>query len=31
VEDEGYNLDLDLKAEYDWEDTTVGNLRRDWV
>ena len=25
VEDEGYDSDLDLKAEYDWEDTTVGN------
>ena len=24
MEDEGYDLDLDLKAEYDWEDTTVG-------
>ncbi len=27
MEDEGYNSDLDLKAEYDWEDTTVGKIK----
>ncbi len=27
MEDEGYNLDLDLKAKYDWEDTTVGKIK----
>jgi hypothetical protein len=27
VEDEGYDSDLDLKAEYDWEDTTVGKIK----
>jgi hypothetical protein len=24
VEDEGYDTDLDLEAEYDWEDKTIG-------
>ncbi len=27
VEDEGYDSDLDLKAEYDWEDTNVGKIK----
>ena len=27
MEDEGYDSDLDLKAEYDWEDTTVGKIK----
>ncbi len=27
MEDEGYNSDLDLKAEYDREDTTVGKIK----
>ncbi len=26
VEDEGYNSDLNLKAEYDWEDKTIENI-----
>ena len=25
-EDEGYNSDLNLKAEYDWEDKTIENI-----
>ena len=25
-EDEGYNTDINLKAEYDWEDKTIGNI-----
>ena len=25
-EDEGYNSDLNLKTEYDWEDKTIGNI-----
>jgi hypothetical protein len=27
VEDEGYDTDLDLKAEYDWEDKTIGKIK----
>jgi hypothetical protein len=30
-EDKGYNTDRDLKAEYDWEDKTIGKIRRDLV
>jgi hypothetical protein len=27
VEDEGYDTDLDLKAEYDWEDKIIGKIK----
>ncbi len=27
MQDKGYDSDLDLKAEYDWEDTTVGKIK----